>query len=376
MNETSFREVIIKSIAIIGFFATIVIIVWLTAEGIKKAPAAISSLASIAETVSNYRAIHELNVTSDKTVVNSDEPFQIAWTNVHQTGEYHFSYTCTQGIDLSLRDVEGTVTPFSCTDTLSLPATVHELTLSVASEDMRFTDIPLKVSFTNNAKTETLEHETKITVVNAAIPATEVAVAPTVETPALPSVPETPVEPAKPIAEPVTPEVVAKPVVAPVVTEVTVVTKPEVVTKPVVAVAPTIPKPKPVLTVMYPQSDPNGYSDLAVTALGSGVLKNDVFMYTAKYDRDLRNSIKFDIRNIGTKTSEVWSFRTILPDGTIYQSNAETGLKPNEHVEFTLGFNIDDEVTSDFVKVVNTVYTTKDTNASNNSSVWHVAVQK
>lgn len=356
MNETRFRGVAIKSIAIIGFFATIILIVWMATEGIKRAPAAFSSLASIAESIANYRAVHELKIVTEKTVVNSDEPFQISWTDVKQAGEYHFSYACTGGVDLLVRGGEGALVPVSCTDTLSLPATVHGLFLSVNSEDMRFTDIPLKVTFTNDAKDETLESETKITVVNATIPTTEQPAVAVAETPT--PKPET-VTPAEPAKDPV--------VTKPVETTETVVPT-EVVSAPK-------PAPKPVTTIVYPQSNPNGYSDLAIKTLGSGVLRNDVFTYTAKYDRDLRNSIKFDIRNVGSKTSKEWHFETILPDGTIYESDTQVGLKPNEHVEFTLGFTIDEDSKKDVVKITNTVYTEGDANGNNNSSVWHVAVQ-
>ncbi|MFZ2252709.1 MAG: hypothetical protein WAW13_00880 [Minisyncoccia bacterium] len=350
MNETTLRGVAIKSIAIIGFFATIIFIVWLATEGIKRAPAAFSSLASIAESVSTYRAVHELNIATEKTVVNSDESFQITWTDVKQAGEYHFSYACTSGVDLLVRSGDGALVPVSCTDTLSLPATVHGLFLSVNSEDMRFTDIPLKVSFTNVKNTETLESEAKVTVVNATIPTTPQPVASATTTK------PTEVATAKP--EPV------KPV------EVTESTS----STPVVTAAPK-PAAKPVTTIVYPQSNPNGYSDLSIITLGSGILKNDIFTYTAKYDRDLRNSIKFDIRNIGTKTSKGWRFETILPNGTIFKSDTQAGLMPNEHVEFTLSFTIDEHSKTDLVKITNTVYTSDDTNSKNNSSVWHVTVQ-
>lgn len=344
MNETNFRAVAIKSIAIIGFFATIILFVWLVAEGITRAPGAFGSLASITESISNYRAVHELSLATEKTVVNSNESFQISWTDVKQTGEYHFTYTCTPGVDLLVRGADGALVPVSCTDILSLPANVHELSLSVTSDDMRFTDIPLSISFTNKKTNETLSSEAKVTVVNATIPTKAESVVVVEETPA-----KIPVVATVPKAE--------KPVTS----------------APVVA-APA-PTPKPAFTTVYPASNPNGIADLSIKTLGSGIITNGVFVYTAKYDRNLQNSVKFDIRNSGTKTSDAWAFITTLPDGTIFKSAPQVGLKPNEHVEFTLGFKIDDDVTDDFVRVQNTVYTTTDSNASNNTSVWHVAVQ-
>jgi hypothetical protein len=152
--------------------------------------------------------------------------------------------------------------------------------------------------------------------------------------------------------------------------------KPEVVVtpapKPTPAPAPT---PKPVVTTVYPQSNPNGFTDLAVTTLGSGVLRNGVFTFTAKYDRDLKNAIKFDIKNIGTKTSLPWSFETTLPSGQVYESAVQVALKPQEHVEFTLGFDLNVDEDEDLVKITNTVVTKNDTNSRNDSAVWFVVVQ-
>lgn len=349
MNETNFRTAAIKSIAIIGFFATIVLIVWLVTESVKRAPGTFSSLATITESISNYRAVHELSIATEKTVVNSNESFQLSWTDVRQDGEYQFTYECVSGVDLFVRDGDGALTPVSCTDVLTLPATVHGLFLSVTSDDMRFIDIPLHISFTNKKNSETLTSQSKITVVNATIPTREEPVVVVQKTPA-----EVPVVATVPKAEPVK---VATPVTS----------------TPTKIVTPSI--PRPALTTVYPTSNPNGVVDLSVKTLGSGIIKDGVFVYTAKYDRDLQNSVKFDIRNVGTKTSDAWAFITILPDGTIFKSAPQLGLKPNEHVEFTLGFRIDDDVRDDFVRVQNTVYTTNDVNEANNRSAWNVAVQ-
>jgi hypothetical protein len=132
------------------------------------------------------------------------------------------------------------------------------------------------------------------------------------------------------------------------------------------------PTPKPVTTTVYPSSNPNGFTDLKVTTLGSGALTNGVFTYTPKYDSDMRSALRFDIKNIGTKTSDTWSFSINLPDGQKYTSEAQTALKPNEHVEFTIGFGLGDEDT--LAKITTTVKTANDPNSKNNTSVWSVVV--
>jgi hypothetical protein len=339
MNQTQgFRVLTIKSLAIIGFLVTLALCVWLVVEGVRRAPEAFSSLASIIESVRGYRPVDELRLTTEKAVVNSGETFEISWTDMKQDGAYHFSYTCTPGVALAVRNEDNVPLPLRCTEVLDLPASVKGLTLSITSDTMRLTDVPVTIAFTNEARGISLESETRITVANALIP-----------------VPDT-----TPVAT-TTPEV--KP---PVVVTPTPEVKPPVVT----------PAPKPpvyIPTIVYPQSDPNGYIDLAVTTLGSGVLRNGVFIYTAKYDLDLKNAIKFDIKNIGTKTSGTWTFKTTLPGGQIFESPVQTALKPLEHVEFTLGFDLDTD--EELVKITNKVYTTGDANAKNDSASWFVVVQ-
>ncbi len=347
MNETNtIKSLSIKVLAIIGFFATGVLIAWLFVFVIKIAPSAFSSLASIAESIQSYHPINEISIATENSVVNSSESFQVSWTDMKQAGEYHFTYICTPGVTLSVRDGDGLLAPIKCTDILTLPATAHGIFVTITSDEIRLTDVPLKVTFTNPEKNISLSSEMKITVVNATIPVREEF--PTVVTPVVTPEPEKTESALEPV----------------------VVTTPE----PQPTSTPRPKAPTMTTTVVYPQSNPNGFTDLKVTTLGSGILKNGVFTYTAKYDRDLRNAIKFDIKNIGTKTSGSWTFKTLLPSGVVYESPVQIPLKPMEHVEFTLGFDLEDN-SKDLVKITNTVYTKNDTNTKNNSAVWHVVVQ-
>lgn len=326
MNQTqAFRVLAIKSLAIVGFLVTLALVVWLGVEAAKRTPGVFSSLATTLESIREYRpAPTELSIATEKSVVNSGESFQISWTDMRRDGEYKMNYACTEGVLLTVRGAEGNLVPMQCTETLTLPKEVQGLFLTVTSDTMRLTDVPLSLTFRGTDGTS-LTSETRVTIANATIPVSE-----------------------KPKPEPET-------------------------EKPEVATPKPAPAPKPVTTVVYPQSNPNGFTDLAVTTLGSGVLRNGAFTYTAKYDRDEKSAIKFDIKNIGTKTSGPWSFKTTLPGGQVYESAVQTALKPYEHVEFTLGFDLDSD--DDLVKVVNTVETKNDTNAKNDSSTWFVVVQ-
>ncbi len=336
-HSHSEQSILVKVLTLTGMFATTVFVLWLGVQAIKFTPTAFSSLATMAKSVQDYRPLNELKLTTEKKIVNSAESFQISWTDVHQDGEYRFSYTCTKDASLLVRGGDGDLVPIKCNEVLSLPATVHGLFLSIKSEGMRFTDVPLKLSFKGKKNNTTLESELEVTVVNASIPTTQ-------ETPRSSNEPE---------------------VTKPVTTTKPTAPKPPVATAPVTA-------PKPVTTIVYPESNPQGMIDLKVTTLGSGILTNGVFSYTPTYDEDETSAIRFDIKNIGTKTSDSWTFTTTLPGGQKYTSDVQSPLKPNEHVEFTMGFAL--KGNDNLVKISTTVKTRNDVNAKNDTSDWSVAV--
>lgn len=326
-STTHTYSLMAKILAIIGFIATVLIIVWLIVEGVKRLPDGFSSLANIVETIEDYEPRTEITLSTDKEVVNSGETFVISWSDVHRSGSHTLGFACMNGITIEAMDDNGVRTPFNCDESLSLPATVHALTVTAFSSKERSSNLTFTIIFTDTEKKTTLTDTTTVRVVNAEIPFGGV-----------------------PPEETETPE-----------------------TDDVTPPTPPQPAPKPVVTIVYPQSDPYGYTDLAVTTLGAGALVNGIFVPTAHYDRDQQNAIKFDIKNIGTKNSGTWTFTTRLPSGVIYESEPQVPLKPLEHVEFTLSFGIEDE-NDDSTKVTTSVFTKNDTNSGNNTSTWTVVI--
>ena len=338
------KSVTTKVLAIIGFVATCALVFYLILVGVTRAPGSFDSLASLAKSIGDYRPIEKLEVTPKQTVVNSEESFDMTWTDMNQPGTYHVTYTCTDGISILVRAADGKLVPMKCTDTLSLPHTVQGLFLSITSGTNRFADVPFSVRFANEAGKDILTGNTKVTVVNAQIPVGGVAVddtkkeeIPKKETPK----PETP-KTETPKSE-------------------TPVTTPK-------------PAPKPVVTTIIPTSNPNGNVDLAVTMLGSGVISQGAFVFTPSYDRDFENVIKFKVKNIGTKTSDSWTVSTNLPNGQMYESEKQKPLKPEEYAEFTIGFTLEDS-RKDLVTIHASVKTNSDIKNSNNSASWSVVVQ-
>ncbi|QQR64982.1 hypothetical protein IPH92_00150 [Candidatus Kaiserbacteria bacterium] len=351
MNETqTLKSAVVKTLAIVGFLVTIAFFVYITVEGSKRAPEGFASLASIAETINLYRPAKELTIATEKIVVNSAESFQISWTDFRTEGEYALTYECVPGVRLEVRSGDDTFMPIACTDTLTLPANVHGLSLTALSDDFRFTDIPLTVAFTNNKTGDTLKHTTKVTVVNATIPVREVAHRETATTTEV-AIVDTEKKPAdvKPV-----PEAVKEPTQKPV----TPTVPQEPVAKPVIPVAPA----------------KEMYTDLSVQILGSGVLQNGVFGFTKTFNTDAHNAIRFDVINLGTKTSGNWSFTTILPTGEVYTSPVQAPLAPQSHVMFTLGFYLDVEE-GEVVTFTNTLSVAGDTKTGNNTASLSVVVE-
>ncbi len=342
MTETkNSKTAAIKTLAIVGFFATIAILVWLLIQGLRVMPGAFTSLASLAESLQNYQAGDELSIATEKSIVVSGESFKVTWTDLRRDGNYEFAYTCTSGITVEIRGGEGDLITIPCTETLSLPKDVQGLFVSISSDTARFVDVPFSVTFKKNNGDTVTASDALVTVVNATIPVATEPVATT--TPEKPVVAEKP----KPEVKPVAP-----------------------VTKPVVK--PTA--PAPVVTYVVPQSNPNGFTDLKMTYLGVGEMNGNTFTAKNVFDRSERSGLKFEVKNIGTKTSGTWTFTTVLPDDVVYESPTQIALKPNERVEFTLGFDLDSETNAKTVTVKSTVFTKNDTNSKNDSFSWVVGV--
>lgn len=347
MNETqTMKGAVVKTLAIVGFMVTIGFLVYFAIAGMKHAPAGLASLATIAEKINLYRPdTPELTVATEKIVVNSEESFQVSWTDVMDEGEYHFRYDCVPGVRLTVRSIDSVFVPMGCGETLTLPADVHGLFLTAISDDMRFTDIPLTISFSKTDGSDAISNTTKVTVINATIP---VQVATTKddsldapnEVPAV-SVIETPV-----LSE----------------------SKPEVTT-PVIETKPKIPE-----TSLPVTPEVKTYSDLSIISIASGVLKNGVFSPTATFDRDLNNAVQFKVQNIGTKTSGTWSFTTVLPSGEIYASPVQTPLASQAQVVFTLGFFLDASAPSTVGFVHTLSISGTDASAENNIASQSVRV--
>ena len=351
MNEvtTEQKDGLTKTFAIVGFLVLIIFGVWLAVKIVSFVPSAFSSLASLADSVYNHNTTEEIAVKSGNDIYNAGESFTLSWGKMRRAGTYTFSYACTDGVSLDIKNREGAIVALACGEPLQLDDATS-LEVLIASEKSRFTDIPYTITYTKQGEGAIASSVTRnITVVNATIPTS--------------------------------PSVVAT---SPTKTQVGTngektgeVKKPIVVTKPVVKqktyVAGT---PRTITKTVYsiPVSNPNGTIDLQVTYLGSGILSGSTFVTTTEIAIHQEGAIQFEVKNIGTKTTDSWNYVANLPGDITYTSGTEKALKPNERAIITLGF---EGLTKKGVEKVNVVVTaTNDVSTTNNKVKDEVIVVK
>lgn len=338
------KDSAIKTLAIIGFTATIVLGVWLAVQVVQLAPSAFTSLASLSESVYGKPSADQITAVTSKSVVNNAETFTLSWSKVNRPGAYRFMYECTEGVDVLLKNTAGTMSPAACGQPFPLVGD-GKTEVQVKSDNLRFIDVSYTVTFTDEGAREiAFADSDKFTVVNATIPqgglvagaeddkvttSDEVTTKPTseVETTAPATIPNTPV---------------------------------------------AVQQPQYQFTYELPKSNPNGFVDLKATYLGVGELtNNNTFVPRATLDNDVRGALKFSVTNIGTKTSGEWTYEVEMPNGTTYESPNQEGLKPNETATIILGFAVSDTGTK---SIKGEVIVGNDRNNDNNDFSWSVQV--
>ncbi|MFT5849226.1 MAG: hypothetical protein ACI9H6_000026 [Patiriisocius sp.] len=342
------KDSVTKTFAIVGFVVAILFAVWLAVQVVSVIPSAFSSLASIADGVYNYSEDQTLTVATADSVANTGEAFTLSWTQMNHEGTYSFSYQCAEGASIDVRNAQGEVLSLDCGETYGLGNTTS-LDVIVTSEKQRFTDVTYTVLYSpEDIDAEEIEATSQITIVNVSIPTTGLAMSEE--------------------------EAAAEGQVAGETT-----TEPEVEPETLVTntgTGLTAGTPTTVEEIIYaiPTSDPNGKIDLQVTYLGVGSLTGKTFSAGPSIDIDEQGAFKFQVTNIGTKTSKEWGYEAHLPSGIEYTSGEQDVLKPNEKAIITIGF---EGLTQTGVERFGADITAKsDVDNANNSFTWAVNVVK
>lgn len=336
------KDSVTKTLAILGFVAIIILIVWLAVKVVAMIPSAFSSLASIADSVYNNGSDSELVVSTQNSVVNTGQSFEVSWTEMRGNGTYGFVYKCTDGVSIDIRRGSAGIETVACDTFVDLEDDTN-LNILINAEKQRFTDVEYAIVYTQEGA-ENIVAQNTVTVVNASIPTGVTASDDESE-----SSEETPEE-----------------TVAGVSTDSDTNSNPTY----------TPGEPTVVTNYIYkvPESDPKGTIDLQITHLGVGTVKSGVFVPSPELKEDVVGAIQFEIKNIGTKTAEDWSYEADLPSDMNYKSGDQKALKPNERVVVTLGF---DGITRTGTEKFGVEVEAKgDINKANNDYTWSVKVVK
>ncbi|PIP86622.1 hypothetical protein COV42_00320 [Candidatus Campbellbacteria bacterium CG11_big_fil_rev_8_21_14_0_20_44_21] len=90
-------------------------------------------------------------------------------------------------------------------------------------------------------------------------------------------------------------------------------------------------------------SNPNGIPDLKATILAVGRIdrETNVFTATSSIPQADRGAVKFEILNVGTKSTGSWHFNVVVPTfpAFIYHSKSQPSLLPGDKIEYTIGFD-------------------------------------
>ena len=332
------KDSVTKTLAIVGFVVAILLAVWLAVQVVRIIPPAFNSLASIADGVYNNNENTVLTVTTKNNVVNTGEALTLSWTQMRIPGTYTFSYVCTGGTSVEVRDPQAGIVSLDCDTEFNLEDSTT-IDIAVDSEKQRFVDVTYTVAFTpTNTNADSIATNGQITIVNATIP-TGIVVAEETPTEGVVAGESTPDDTtANPESVPATPVLIEEIIYA------------------------------------IPVSDPNGTVDLEVTYLAVGSLTGTTFRREANISVNEQGAFQFAVQNMGTKTSDEWTFDADLPSGIEYTSGPQVALKPNEKAIITIGFEGLTRVGVErFGAEVNV---DNDTNKNNNSFTWAVEVVK
>jgi len=294
---------------------------------------------SLVAAVSNFTSIfvpaNEKPITFNLETYNVDveEPFTLAWT--HQTrlsGTYLFQYDCRENVSVEAKDSDGILKEVTCDTPFSFKNENNTASLIFYSTQGRFTDIPINLTFIpEDSSKATQQGSALLTIVN------------------------------KNISDEGSPVSVGGTVSRGAETKETHLIGGNRGTSD---------------TTDINVSNPARIPDLKVTVLATGVVDkttNDFTPSVAVGEND-RAAIRFEVRNVGTKSSGIWSFIIDLPisSGTyVFRSDSnQRSLNPGERIEYTLGFDSINR-TNDTIEAIINIDTERrvaETNRENNTA--------
>lgn len=331
------KERVLKSLAVFGLLGIVVFIAWVSIQIVAVFPAAVQSLATLAETVYTYNpnTPGTISITPTTSTISSGTAHTLHWKQPLTTGTYTFKYNCHDGVAVEIATSENTYTEAECNKKYTLGA-VNQAEIFVYSEKQAEVQFEYTLGyFKTNAIEESMSAQDSFTVRNDRL------------------------------AEGVQPESPA-PIVTP--EDKVPAPEPDTTTPTTPTKVPTLPPTtEPTYTYSYiPVSDAKGFTDLSITYLGIGQ-KNSAgkFINNGLLFKGVAGAIQFSVKNTGTKTSADWSFTAKLPGAVSYKTITQSPLKPNERATFIVAFPA--VLETELQKFSVTVTTEDDSDQQNNT---------
>ncbi len=318
-NETAPK----KPLAVVILIAVVVLIAWLAIQLVNILPTAISSIASLADSVYNHdpKKSYSLEVKVDNELLNSGDTVNISWNERRESDRLVFSYDCQEGMSVDIKNTDGEFESLNCDDLYELDDRTS-IELRINSERSRFSDLTYNIDlYKKDSSSPDTTESRKVTVINPNINSIAVSTS-TEETDTDTDQDQTDEDSHGPEPD----QNVQQP--------------------PAVVVT------APIYTYEIPTSDPNGVTNLVVSDLNIGIIGvADTFIKNDTFVKGVRSGVQFTVHNIGTRTSEDWTYTVTLPGGTEYRSKTQTPLKPNERSIVTIMTPKIDEVKLQTIKV-------------------------
>ena len=163
------RSALAKIVTVIGLFGIIIFLAWSAIQIVKLFPSALNSLASLADSVYNYKPDtkdEKIDVTADRSIMNNGETLTIWWDNKKESGTYTFNYSCKDGVAIDVRSPGKDFTSISCDKNFDLGLT-DRIEVKIDSEKTRFTEVSYTIAYLEENNEEAAGTETKtISVIN------------------------------------------------------------------------------------------------------------------------------------------------------------------------------------------------------------------
>ena len=309
----------LKILAIVGFLGIIIIIAWLSVQLVNILPGAFSSLASVADSVNKESSLETkedkkdpLILTSNTSLINTGDDIVLSWSTIDKPGSYVFSYHCVEGVSLNIVDEENGIKSIDCERNYNI-GDVGSLNLQAESAKARYENVNYTIDFLaiNDTKPRA-GGESSFTIINSQVQGLAV-VDDNNET-------EEEAENSEEEFVENTPD------------------NSEEVANTNSNSYPQTPIYEQEFVYEIPVSNPDGRTDLSTRFLGVGEIKGSRFI-EGPVEQDESGAIQFEVKNLGSKTSEEWTFKVSLPTGGYYESEEQKPLKPNEAATITIGFN-------------------------------------